>query len=66
MNGDKTSEYSRNKIDKEVERIINFAYKKTIDIIERNRAGLDNIANLLLKKTSIDAKDLENLVITYE
>lgn len=66
MNGDKTSEYSRNKIDKEVERIINFAYKKTIDIIERNRAGLDNIATLLLEKTSIDGKDLNNLAITYD
>ena len=65
MSGDKTSEYAKDKLDREVERLINFAYRKTIDIIETNRAGLDNIAMLLLKKTSIDASDLSSLDIKY-
>ena len=65
MGGDKTSEYAKDKLDREVERLINFAYRKTIDIIETNRAGLDNIAMLLLKKTSIDASDLSSLDIKY-
>lgn len=65
MGGDKSSEYSKDKVDREVERLINFAYKKTIDVMKINRAGLDNIASLLLKKTSIDAKDLATLTIKY-
>ena len=39
--------------------------KKTIDVMKTNRAGLDNIASLLLEKTSIDAKDLASLEIKY-
>ena len=65
MGGDKSSEYAKDKVDREVERLINFAYKKTIDVMKTNRAGLDNIASLLLEKTSIDAKDLASLEIKY-
>ena len=65
MGGDKSSEYAKDKVDREVERLINFAYKKTIEVMRTNRAGLDNIASLLLEKTSIDAKDLSSLEIKY-
>ena len=65
MGGDKSSEYAKDKVDREVERLINFAYKKTIDVMKSNRAGLDNIASLLLEKTSIDATDLASLEIKY-
>ena len=33
--------------------------------MKSNRAGLDNIASLLLEKTSIDATDLASLEIKY-
>jgi len=65
MGGDKSSEYAKDKIDREVERLINFAYKKTIEVMRINRAGLDNIASLLVEKTSIDATDLASLEIKY-
>ena len=65
MGGDKSSEYAKDKVDREVERLINFAYKKTIEVMRTNRAGLDNIASLLVEKTSIDASDLASLVIKY-
>ena len=65
MGGDKSSEYAKDKVDREVERLINFAYKKTIDVMKTNRAGLDNIASMLLEKTSIDARDLASLEIKY-
>ena len=65
MGGDKTSEYSKNKTDKEVERIINFAYKKSLDIINQNNFALDKIADLLIKKKSIDYVELKNIDIKY-
>ena len=65
MGGDKSSEYAKDKVDREVERLINYAYKKTIEVMRINRAGLDNIASLLLEKTSIDASDLASLNIKY-
>ena len=65
MNGDKNSEYSKDKMDKEIERIINFAYLKTIDIMKKNKAGLDNIAKLLIDNISIDVDDIASLNIQY-
>ena len=64
-NKDKTSEYAKDKVDREVERLINYALQKTIKVIRTNRAGLDNIASLLIERTSIDATDLESLTIKY-
>ena len=65
MGSDKTSEYSKDKMDKEVERIINFAYDKTLDIIKQNINSLDKISDLLIKKISIDYKELKNIDIKY-
>ncbi len=65
MGGDKTSEYSKNKTDKEVERIINFAYEKTLDIIKQNVDALDRISDLLIKKISIDYTELQSIDIKY-
>ena len=64
-NKDKTSEYAKDKVDREVERLINYALQKTIEVMKANRAGLDNIASLLIERTSIDATDLESLTIKY-
>uniref|UniRef100_A0A6C0AXI1 AAA+ ATPase domain-containing protein n=1 Tax=viral metagenome TaxID=1070528 RepID=A0A6C0AXI1_9ZZZZ len=65
MGGDKTSEYSKDKMDKEVERIINFAYDKTLNIIKQNINSLDKIANLLIEKISIDYNQLKNIDVNY-
>ena len=64
-NKDRTSEYAKDRVDREVERLINYALQKTIKVIRTNQAGLDNIASLLIERTSIDATDLESLTIKY-
>ena len=64
-NKDKTSEYAKDRVDREVERLINYALQKTVEVMRANRAGLDNIASLLIERTSIDATDLESLTIKY-
>lgn len=66
MGGDKTSEYSKNKLDKEVHRIINFAFKKTFDIIDKNNLALQEIAELLIAKISIDNEELKNITVEYK
>ena len=55
----------KNKTDKEVERIINFAYEKTLDIIKQNVDALDRISDLLIKKISIDYSELQSIDIKY-
>ena len=64
-NNNRLSEFSRGEIDNEVKLIINFAYKKTLDILKNNLIELDTIANLLIYKTTIDNKELEFIDITY-
>ena len=65
MNTNKISEYSKNKIDKEVNKIVNFAFEKTVKILTYNEKNLDSISLLLLNQTSIDSKLLDNYNIKY-
>jgi cell division protease FtsH len=65
LNSNQESEYYKDKADREIERLINFAYKKTLNIIKRNENALDKISNLLLEKNSIDNVDLNNIDIKY-
>ena len=59
------SEKSKSKVDSEVERIVNFAYKQTIKILSNNREALNEIANGLLKENSVGKVFLDNLDISY-
>ena len=65
LNNNKISEYSKNRIDKEVNRLLNFAYKKTYDILKYNNENLEYIANSLLNNTSINDEDLDIIVDYY-
>lgn len=51
------SESTAARIDEEVEKIVGAAYKKATEILVNNRSKLDAVANLLLKKETIDAKE---------
>jgi cell division protease FtsH len=50
------------KIDAEVKRISDEAYKQASTILEKNKDKLDQIAEELLKKETIDSEDFEKLV----
>ena len=65
LGGDKMSEMSKSKVDGEVERIVNFAYKQTIKILSKNREALSEIADGLLKENSVGKMFLDNLDISY-
>ncbi len=58
------NDYSENiaqLIDKEVSQFIDQAYKKALDIIQKNKGVLEKIVNLLLEKEIIEKKEFENL-----
>ena len=65
MNSNKISEITKSRVDKEVERIINYAYKKTLNIIDKNTKPLSQIANKLVQYNSINTTILENIDVTY-
>ena len=65
MNGNKMSELTKARVDKEVERVINYALKETIKIIDENIKPLSEISNLLIKENSINSTVLDNIDITY-
>jgi cell division protease FtsH len=63
--GSKLSEYSKSKIDREVASLIQFALTAAVDIIENNIYEFTDLAKLLLKKNTIDKRDLEKFNILY-
>ena len=65
MNSNKISDKTKSKIDNEVEKIVNFAYKQTLQIIDENIKALNIIANKLVKLNSINQTLLSNVSITY-
>lgn len=56
----KVSEYTRTKIDKHIEDLVNKAYERAICIIESNPKNLEMIAEMLLNKKTIDGSELLN------
>lgn len=65
MNGNKMSELTKARVDKEVERVINYVLKETIKIIDENIKQLAEISNLLIKENSINSTVLDNIYISY-
>ena len=56
------SEDMAKKIDAEVRKIIDTAYKKARDIVSKNQDKLELITNLLLDKESIDGRQLDGIL----
>ena len=59
----KLSEYSKEKIDKHVEKLIDYAYKTAVMIIRQNPQALNKITTLLLNKKTIDGSEIININI---
>jgi cell division protease FtsH len=49
-------------IDEEVARLLKTAYNKAVEMIEKNQAKLDLIANKLLEQESIEKEEFERLM----
>jgi cell division protease FtsH len=65
MNNNKVSEITKSRVDKEVERIINYAYQQTLKIVDKNIQPLSQIANKLVEYNSINNTVLENIDVSY-
>ncbi len=65
MNGNKMSELTKARLDKEVERIINYALQESIKIIEENINSLSLISRELIKFNSINTTQLEKVELSY-
>ncbi len=56
------SEETAKMIDKEIRTIVEDAYKKAIDIIETNKDKMEKMAQTLLEKEVIDAKEIDEIL----
>lgn len=58
----KLSEDMQNAIDKEIRRIIEEAHKRATAALKQNRKKLDEVANALLKKETLEGEEFENIM----
>jgi len=52
----------QSKIDKEVKKITDFAYKSAQDILKKNKGKLDKIADKLIEKETLEEEEFEKLM----
>ncbi len=53
-------------IDEEVSVLVDIAYKRATKALEDNRSVLDELANMLIEKETVDSEDLQQLLIKRE
>ena len=61
----KLSEYTKEEIDKEIEKLVHYAYEMAINILMRNRESFENLTNLLLTNKTIGIKEFSKFKIQY-
>ena len=65
MGGDKTSEYSKELVDKKVSELINDSYNIALNIIESNEKKFYALGEKLIEKRVIDESDFEDIELIY-
>jgi cell division protease FtsH len=50
-------------IDEEVGQLVAEAYRRATDVLTANRSVLDELAEMLVEKETVDAEDLQELLI---
>jgi cell division protease FtsH len=50
-------------IDEEVSLLVAEAYKRATEVLKSNRSVLDELADMLVEKETVDAQDLQELLI---
>ncbi|MEB3360804.1 MAG: ATP-dependent zinc metalloprotease FtsH3 [Synechococcaceae cyanobacterium] len=53
-------------IDEEVSQLVAEAYRRATDVLKANRPVLDELAELLVEKETVDAEELQELLITRD
>ena len=65
MGGDKTSEYSKELVDKKVSELINDSYNIALNIIESNEKDFYALGEKLIEKRVIDSSDFDDIDLIY-
>ena len=60
------SDYSKQKIEAETQRIIEFCYNRAVNILIYNKENLKNMSDLLMNKTTIGKTELDNFDIKFK
>jgi cell division protease FtsH len=53
-------------IDEEVSQLVSEAHRRATAVLSANRPVLDRLADLLVEKETVDAEDLQELLITSD
>jgi cell division protease FtsH len=53
-------------IDQEVSELVDVAYKRATKVLVDNRAVLDELADMLVEQETVDAEELQELLITRD
>ena len=63
--GSKISDYTREEIDKEIKELVDFCYKASLNIIEKNKNIFHIITQELLDKKTLSTDDIEKYRVSY-
>jgi cell division protease FtsH len=63
MGMDKTSEYKKRQFDREIEKVVQYCYQKTILILEENWDAFETLAHRLLDKKTLDESDFNDVYV---
>ena len=63
--GSKISDYTREEIDKEIKELVDFCYKASLNIIEKNKNIFHIITQELLDKKTLSTIDIEKYRVSY-
>ena len=66
IGGDKTSEYSKELVDKKVSELINDSYNIALNIIESNEKDFYALGEKLIEKRVIDNSDFDDIKLIYQ
>jgi len=56
------SDGMRQKVDEEIKKFVDMAYKKALDILEKNRKKMDEVAKVLVEKETLNEEEFEELM----
>lgn len=56
------SDGMRQKVDEEIKKFVDMAYKKALDILKKNRKKMDEVAKVLVEKETLNEEEFEELM----
>ena len=65
LGGDRTSEYTKEVIDRKVSELVSDCYKVAYNIIQCNREAFYDLSARLIETRVLDAGDFQEVVLSY-